>query len=153
MYTIFDIANWFLKKEEMDHKKLQKLCYYAQAWSLAINNKPIADCKFEAWAHGPVCRTLWEELNIFTYNTIPQNTLSEKASEIADEESTELLERVWETYQDFNGYQLEMLTHREDPWIKARGNIPELRKCTNVISDKEMAVFYRSLYSGDGVGE
>ena len=27
--NIFDVANWFLSKEEMTHKKLQKLCYYA----------------------------------------------------------------------------------------------------------------------------
>ena len=31
-YSVFEIANWFLLKESMSHKKLQKLCYYAQAW-------------------------------------------------------------------------------------------------------------------------
>ena len=66
MYRIFDIANWFLKKESMDQKKVQKLCYYAQAWSLALFNKPIIDCKFEAWAHGPVCSELWNELHEHT---------------------------------------------------------------------------------------
>ena len=25
-YSIFDVANWFLSKESMTHKKLQKLC-------------------------------------------------------------------------------------------------------------------------------
>lgn len=29
-YSVYDIADWFLSKEEMAHKKLQKLCYYAQ---------------------------------------------------------------------------------------------------------------------------
>ena len=35
-YNIFDIANWFLSKESMPQKKLQKLCYYAKAWSLVL---------------------------------------------------------------------------------------------------------------------
>ena len=30
---ITDVANWFLLKEDMSHKKIQKLCYYAEAWS------------------------------------------------------------------------------------------------------------------------
>lgn len=30
-YSIFDVANWFLSKGDMTQKKLQKLCYYAQA--------------------------------------------------------------------------------------------------------------------------
>lgn len=47
-YSILDIANWFLSKEPMTHKKLQKLCYYAQAWGLALYNIRIMDTKFKA---------------------------------------------------------------------------------------------------------
>lgn len=32
MRTVFDVAEWFLSKESMTNKKLQKLCCYAQAW-------------------------------------------------------------------------------------------------------------------------
>ena len=39
--------------------KLQKLCYYAQAWSLAWTEKSLFDEDFEAWANGPVCRELF----------------------------------------------------------------------------------------------
>ena len=61
MHTVFDIANWFLEKQSMTHKKLQKMCYYAQAWSYALKNRPIMDAEFEAWVHGPVCRELYEK--------------------------------------------------------------------------------------------
>lgn len=37
-YSVFDVANWFLAHETMMHKKLQKLCYYAQAWFYALKN-------------------------------------------------------------------------------------------------------------------
>ena len=59
MFTIFDIANWFLSKEGMTHKKLQKLCYYAQAWYLALYKNKLIDGYFEAWVHGPVNSSLY----------------------------------------------------------------------------------------------
>ena len=153
MYRIFDIANWFLKKESMDQKKVQKLCYYAQAWSLALFNKPIIDCKFEAWAHGPVCRELWNELHEHTYFDIPQDALESKSSNITNVDDIEFMERVWETYKDFSGYQLEVLTHQERPWMIARGDTPEFQRCTTEISESEMKTYYSALYSGDGLGE
>ncbi len=153
MYRIFDIANWFLKKESMDQKKVQKLCYYAQAWSLALFNKPIIDCKFEAWAHGPVCRELWNELHEHTYFDIPQDALESKSSNITNVDDIEFMERVWETYKDFSGYQLEVLTHKERPWMIARGDTPEFQRCTTEISESEMKTYYSALYSGDGLGE
>lgn len=153
MYRIFDIANWFLKKESMDQKKVQKLCYYAQAWYLALYNKPIIDCKFEAWAHGPVCRELWSELHEHTYFDIPQDALKAKSNDITKADDVEFMDRVWETYKDFSGYQLEVLTHKERPWIVARGDTPEFQRCTTEISETEMRDYYSSLYSGDGIGE
>ena len=39
MISIYDAANWFIKKEPMTEIKCQILCYYAQAWSLAIDDK------------------------------------------------------------------------------------------------------------------
>jgi uncharacterized phage-associated protein len=153
MYRIFDIANWFLKKESMDQKKVQKLCYYAQAWSLALFDKQIIDCKFEAWAHGPVCRELWNELHGYTYFDIPQDALESKANDITNTDDIEFMERVWETYKDFSGYQLEVLTHKERPWMVARGETPEFQRCTTEISETEMKTYYSALYSGDGLGE
>lgn len=153
MYRIFDIANWFLKKESMDQKKVQKLCYYAQAWSLALFDKPIIDCKFEAWAHGPVCRELLNELHGHTYFDIPQDALKSKSNNITNTDDIEFMERVWETYKDFSGYQLEVLTHKERPWIAARGDTPEFQRCTTEISEMEMKTYYSALYSGDGLGE
>jgi uncharacterized phage-associated protein len=52
MASVFDVANWFLAKEKMTHKKLQKLCYYAQAWHLANHGQPMMPNRFEAWIHG-----------------------------------------------------------------------------------------------------
>lgn len=40
--------------------KLQKLCYYAQAWLLVWDEAPLFDEEFEAWANGPICRVLFK---------------------------------------------------------------------------------------------
>lgn len=77
-YSIFDVANWFLQKEEMTPKKLQKLCYYAQAWSLALKDSAIMDgVQFEAWVHGPVNYELWQKCKGFGWNNVRQDYLKD----------------------------------------------------------------------------
>ena len=66
-YSVFEIANWFLKKSNMTHKKLQKLCYYAQAWYYALKNKRLVDSDFQAWSHGPVSPALYERFKSFKF--------------------------------------------------------------------------------------
>lgn len=58
--SVFDVATYILQKcGNMSCMKLQKLCYYAQAWSLVWDNVPLFDEDFEAWASGPVCPELF----------------------------------------------------------------------------------------------
>ncbi|WP_336507207.1 Panacea domain-containing protein [Paenibacillus larvae] len=52
--TVYDVAKAFLHLESMTPKKLQKLCYYAYSFYLAIYEKKLFDDNFEAWVHGPV---------------------------------------------------------------------------------------------------
>ena len=68
-YSIFDIANWFLNKNNMTQKKLQKLCYYAQAWYYALKDKRLMRSDFQAWVHGPVSPALYERFRDFGYDT------------------------------------------------------------------------------------
>ena len=53
-----DVALYFIKKgvdekNPITNKKLQKLVYYSQAWSLVLNNEKLFNEKIEAWVHGP----------------------------------------------------------------------------------------------------
>jgi uncharacterized phage-associated protein len=152
--TIFDAANWFLSKESMNHKKLQKLCYYAQAWSLALHGSPMFKGDFEAWAHGPVNRQLWNRFKGYYFSDILQDDLSDVASPLC-EKYAELLGNVWETYGKYSGFQLEALTltHEELPWREARGGLPTRAPSNKKIGQKTMRTYYASQYSGDGLGE
>ena len=145
-YSIFDIANWFLTKGEMTHKKLQKLCYYAQAWCYALKGYRLENTDFQAWVHGPVSPALWEKFKGFGYDTI---RIKGVPSFRIDSEDVNLLEDVWDTYGDSTGNELEALSHRELPWIEARRGYNPEERCTVVISPATMALFYKSIYSGD----
>lgn len=146
MARVYDVANWFLSKEKMTHKKLQKLCYYAQAWSYALKDKPLIDAEFQAWVHGPVCPQLYEQYKgsgMMDLTADPRSHFDFSSNE------EELLESVWETYGSLTGNALEVLTHSEPPWRNARAGCAENQICQNVISSEDMKRYYKSIYIGD----
>lgn len=149
--TKWDIVKWFLLKENMNHKKIQKLCYYAQAWSYAINNEPLApEMYFEAWVHGPVDPEIYQELKKFGWKEITINPDAIKSSkELMDSRLTQsdidLLEATWSTYGELNANELEALTHQEKPWLEKRAGYRELERGTERISESTMREYYRSI--------
>ena len=145
-YSVYDVANWFLSKGEMTHKKMQKLCYYAQAWCYALKGYRFMDTDFQAWVHGPVSPALWERFKGFGYNPI---RIKGSIKNVIAPEDVGLLEDVWETYGEETGNSLETLTHREEPWIEARRGYEPDERCTVVILPETMAKYYKSIYSGD----
>lgn len=145
MVSVFDVASWFLHQGTMTHKKLQKLCYYAQAWHCALlNGERLFPEKIEAWVHGPVIPALYPRYADYHWTDIPIPT--DNAPQFS-EKTTEVLESVYESYGDLTGQQLEWLTHNEDPWLKARGHRDPLESCTEEITIESMQKFYSDLYS------
>ena len=142
-YSIFDIADWFLSKGNMTHKKLQKLCYYAQAWCFALRDYPLANTDFQAWCHGPVSPALYERFKGFGYETIKMSGTCTLTIAAEDEQ---LLDDVWDTYGDMTGNALEALSHRELPWIEARKGYGENERCSVIITPASMKDYYRSIY-------
>ncbi len=144
-YSIIDVANWFLSKSDMTQKKLQKLCYYAQAWCYALNNFRLVDSDFQAWVHGPVSPVLYEKFKSYGYDAISiKNKENFKTKISADDQL--LLEKVWATYGEYDGNALEALTHHETPWIQARDGYAPDERCTIVISPDLMKSYYLSIY-------
>lgn len=145
-YTVYDVADWFLTKDEMSPKKLQKLVYYAYAWTLVFHNDDIDnlenklfDDEIEAWVHGPVNRNLYREYASYGYHNI------EKKESIDVDFSTDIeatLDEVWEAYGEFDGNQLEALTHQEEPWKEARIGLKPMDATDKKINDKTIFEFY-----------
>ena len=144
MDNIHDVAEYLLSKDSMTHKKLQKLCYYVQAWSLALTGIPLMNTDFEAWIHGPVSPELYREYRDWGWVDIPKRRkatrISKKGQDFAD--------KIYSIYGDMTGDQLENLTHSEAPWKNARRGLKAWENCTNIIPDDHMEDFYRKILKG-----
>ena len=139
-----DVANFFIRLANesgsfISNLKLQKLLYYSQAWYLAIHSKPLFDEDFEAWIHGPVIPALYTEFQKFKWKPI-----SKDAPEPSfPEEIKQFLYEVVDVYFSIDGYELEKMTHAEDPWLKARGNLPIDASCNQIISKHSMQNYFK----------
>lgn len=145
-YTADQIADWYLSKSNMSPKKLQKILYYAYAWVLTLTNDDINhldnklfDNNFEAWAHGPVIYSIYEEYKLYGYNDIPkyEGNIVKLPDDISD-----ILNQVWDEYGSFTSDQLESITHQETPWINAREGLSPLASSNKVITDKDIFECY-----------
>ena len=140
-----EVVDFFIVKsaEEkipLTNKKLQKLIYYAQAWNLVFNNKPLFDDTIEAWIHGPVVPSVYR-----IYKKYGREEITEKVSfdkKLFTKEELETLDEVWETYGKFDGDYLEILSHSEDPWSIARGDAELREKSSSEISQSIMKDYY-----------
>lgn len=142
MYDVEKIANWFLSKESMTHKKLQKLCYYAQAWYATLHEgEKLIDGEFEAWIHGPVNRKLYNIFSIYGWNPIP---VCEEKPEF-EKNIEEFLEVIYSSFGKFDGDYLEAMTHSELPWKEARGCCEPDEACCEVIPLESMVKYYTQL--------
>jgi uncharacterized phage-associated protein len=58
--NILDVANYFIANADpgVVNEKVQKLCCYAQAFSLALRDQRLFDATVEAWRYGPVVKEL-----------------------------------------------------------------------------------------------
>ena len=144
MANVFDVAKYILHKEgPMSTWKLQKLCYYSQAWSLAWTETPLFNENFEAWMNGPVCRELFSVHQgkfIVDEHDFPKGDYHNLNS---DQEET--VNIVLNDDGTMEPYELRDLSHSEKPWNEARCNLPEGASCSTVISKESMGNFYGSL--------
>lgn len=144
--SIFDLANAFLSIESMTHKKLQKLCYYAKAWYLAINDENLINESFEAWVHGAVQPLLYQRYRAYGFQPIPMfngdvSSLPETFLSFSRE--------IFEVYGAFNGDELEKINHQEMPWINARKGLKPWQSSNTIINEDDMKTYYRSLMDNE----
>ena len=143
MANVFDTAKYILeKKGPMSTMKLQKLCYYAQAWALVWDDAPLFDEEFEAWANGPVCKELFSKTR-GNYSVSADDETGGNGDLTENEMDT--IDRVLEHYGDHNAQWLSQLTHMEDPWNEARVGIPAGAGCDRIITKESMAIYYGGL--------
>ncbi len=142
------VANYFLSRVIMTNKKLQKIVYYAYCWFIVNHNdnsENITNVLFreqpEAWIHGPVFPTLYEKYRQYGRDTIPQVEFNETI----DEDLEEFFNEIIEIFGEFDGDQLELMTHNESPWLEARKNYNNNEPSNKLISLEEIYNYYSSI--------
>lgn len=144
MSTIFDAAKYILEqKGSMLTLKLQKLCYYAQAWSLVWDEQPLFEEDFEAWESGPICPELYDPYKNVYVNSA--DDMKQGDSSVFNATQKETLDAVLDFYGDREPYWLRELTRMEDPWKKARGDCRMGEKCNTIITKRSMCEYYAGL--------
>lgn len=142
MAHVWDVAQYVLDKcGPMTATKLQKLCYYSQAWHLVWEEEPLFPERIEAWANGPVSPQLYAK-----------HRLQYQVDEVADGDADSLkpnerstVDMVCDFYGRRSGAELSDLTHREAPWREARGDTPPGARSNAVITHAAMGEYYESL--------
>lgn len=148
MTTAMDVAKWFIHNTSYDMGdnitplKLQKLIYYAQAWHLLANEKPLFEEELQAWAHGPVAPSVFYAYRELGWRPIPP--IEEKV-ELSDEQ-VEILTQVLDIYGEFTAKRLEAMTHAEEPWIVARGDCAPEDRCEEIIPKGHIFDYFKSKF-------
>jgi uncharacterized phage-associated protein len=149
MASAYEVARYLVRlaahDEEPDYltnRRLQKLLYYAQAWSLAMRDKPLFDDRIEAWASGPVVPSVCDRFEgLWRRVLLPDDVEEERVIEMEPDE-VDFVASVWESYKAFSPSRLREMTREEDPWRKARGNLSPIVRCNEEITLESMRDYF-----------
>lgn len=112
--------------------QLCKLAYYAQAWNIVWEGRPLFPDRIEAWKYGPVPVACWSERK---YGT-PQ------IPEPLDGEAKQVVSAIIDFYGRMSASELSRLSHQESPWKDARDGLPDDANCSNEITVASMRRYY-----------
>lgn len=132
------VARWFLSQEAMSGVRMQRLCYYAQCWHLALSGgRKLFPEMFQAWIYGPVCPKLYK-----TYSSWSGKIYEKCEKPVLPAETEAFLKRVWDAYGSLSEEDLNRLVESEFPWFNARMGVSPADACTREISIPDILSFY-----------
>ncbi|GBD74262.1 MULTISPECIES: Panacea domain-containing protein [Tetragenococcus] len=150
MANLTSVEKWFVKNNAdvasstlEGNYKLQKLLYYSQAMSLAVDNRPLFDEDFKGWEKGPVVSKAHYDYKV---NRIAENN-NEKDYEqtLADlsGEEEKVLSIVNFVYGTESAQDLIDQTHKEKPWNDLKEEA--LQRKNPIITKDSIKEFYQPL--------
>lgn len=130
MHDARAIANFFLDRADdrginVSIMTLLKVLYFAHAWYLAKENKPLIAQQFEAWDYGPVSRVVYDQFKNFGKSAIKNRAVSFDPKLLAfsatkytlDDDTIRFLNNIFDYYSQFDPMKLSDLTHQKGgPW-------------------------------------
>lgn len=146
MLQAIDVANFFIslsnsaEEGHITNMKVNKLVYFAQAWSMVNLKEKLFDENIEAWQHGPVVPSVYNSFSKYKSHNI------DKTCGIFDEnnftnEQIDLLTDVALAYGAYSAAYLRGLTHKPGtPWSMV---YEEHKK--NIIPDEMIYNYFKKM--------
>lgn len=145
MLSAITVANFFVNKglenndTDMTPMKVLKLTYIAYGWYLALFDKKLFNEPIQAWQYGPVVPIVYSAFKNYRNQQVTSPFLN--GEDISLPEVINFLNKVWEVYKNYSGWQLSSITHQPDtPWFRTWNNIPNA-----IISDDIIKAHYDNL--------
>ena len=142
------VADHFLVKIEVEsgdtisNLKMQKLCYLAQGWSLALLDRPLFDDVIQAWGKGPAIPPLFRRFKPYRWGALDAYKLRTDPSKKLDAEEMELLDWIWEEYGRYSGGELRDLTRGQAPWKEAYGDTEPPFRSEEEVTQASMKAYF-----------
>lgn len=127
--------------EILTNLKLQKLLFYADAWSLALRDKELINEQFQAWVHGPVLPSQYHRFKSYKWMPIQYYAIAPTY----EPEVVAHLDEIITEFGSESAVALELMTHREKPWLEARGDLLPSEPSEELISKETTRDYYRTL--------
>jgi uncharacterized phage-associated protein len=150
--TVADYICWkFISAgDNINVAKLHKLLYFVQAWHMVNTNKSLFEEDFEAWSHGPVCKSIYDRYERKTPTTIPlqKKNLDLKALEALPDDVKNHIDNVLKDYGELSFLKLEEVIHEHDlAFKKAREGLTPTKQSNNKISKEDIYEFFKNQYT------
>ena len=142
MLTADQVASHFLHSAgqrglSLTQMQLHKLCYFAQAYSLACRGHRLFEDEIRAYEHGPYVESLKSRFGAYGSGAINSHDAGEEARTSETEQA--ILDWVFRDYGAVSASELRELSHQDRPWRIACASGADRA----LITDESMAQYYR----------
>ncbi len=129
--------------EDITPLALQKALYYIQGFHYAFFDAfPFTeDC--QAWVHGPVYRSIYLRYRDYRFDPIGKKPDFDPSFFTPEEKA--ICDSVIHNICCYSGKVLEHFTHKEDPWIITRGDLPPAASSTRVIDRDVIGAYFKAV--------
>ena len=129
-----------MDKEIITNMKVNKLVYFAQAWSLAKFNTKLFDEDIEAWEQGPIIPSVYKAFRPCGSKNI-EMTIGEYDESIFTSEQLNFLADIALTYGKYTTSALRNISHQPgSPWAQVYE-----KKKNNIITLESMKKYFFAL--------
>ena len=143
---LYNVVQYILSEcNDITNLAVQKSLYYVQGFMKAFNDVFIFEEDCEAWVHGPVYKEIYQRFSNFGYGAINEDNEIKFDSSCFSTEEKLVIDRVIRHLACYSGKVLELFTHLEEPWIKARGNLPRNINSNRIIEKDLIADYFKAV--------